>query len=114
MVNREVLIEGLATKINDQYKQIIKHIENDAEEQLKFDEIVIKIKDLQQSNPELKDVLEIALIEYKDRIKCNATKHLKSWLTWEERAIIKSQLELYTDQYLQSHTLEELASILRP
>lgn len=113
-IDRDTLAEGLYKVMQEQYDQIAKKVREATEKELEYDQNILTLIDLQEKYPELKSALGLAIAQYKSQVLLDKTKHLKSYIGYAEEKKIRAQLELYDDKFLRAHTLEELASVLRP
>lgn len=113
-IDRDTLAEGLYKVMQEQYDQIAKKARETAEKELEYDQNILTVIDLQEKHPELKHILDLAIDYYKSQTLLEKTRHLKSYIGYAEEKKIRAQLELYSDKFLKAHTLEELASVLRP
>lgn len=112
-MKRSSILTGVKIVIGEQLKAIEKQARKEAKEELEFDLKVVLLKHLQEEYPEVKDQLEIALIEYIDAQVYAKVKGYKTYLSWDEEQKLKAKLALMSNEDLRKYTLEELASLLR-
>lgn len=80
-------------------------------QEFELDERMIELRGIQLNYPASKDIIEIAIREFRDA-EMHKSNLPKGYLTWDEKQLINGRLELVRSDW-EDYTLEELASLVR-
>lgn len=103
--------EGVIQVIVDERNKVRKDAEKVFTDSLELDERMITLRILQNNNPFVKDIIEIAIREFVSH-QLSEQKFPSSWIDYQEKEIIKGRLELVRNDW-EHYTLEELASLVK-
>lgn len=112
-MKRSDVLTGLRILIGERLQAIEKKARQEAEAELEFDLKIVLLKHLQEEYPEVKNQLEIALVEYREAQIQKRLKGYRSYLNWDDEQKLKAKVALMSNEDLRKYTLEELASLLR-
>ena len=103
--------EGGVQVLVDERNKIRKDAEKVFTESLELDERMITLRLLQNNNPLVKGIIEVAIREFVSH-QLSEQKFPSSWIDYQEKDLIKGRLELIRNDWSQ-YTLEELASLVK-
>ena len=103
--------EGVVQVLVDERNKIRKDAEKVFTESLELDERMITLRLLQNNNPLVKGIIEVAIREFVSH-QLSEQKFPSSWIDYQEKDLIKGRLELIRNDWSQ-YTLEELASLVK-
>jgi len=110
--NVEKIYEGVKNIIEDQLVKEVQTVSKEARSIADFDERIILLNELIEKYPLIAEQLKSTRITMINDMVREATKHLPTYVKYDEGIIIKARIELLRST-LDKYTIEELASLVR-